>query len=33
MTAYLTLDQMKRFLRDHFEEFVNQPNAGGSRKS
>ena len=27
MTISLTLDQMKRLLKDHFEEFVNQPNA------
>lgn len=29
----LTLDQMKRFVRDHFEEFVNNRNAAVIRKN
>jgi predicted ester cyclase len=27
MATNLTLDQMKKFVRDHFEEFVNKKNA------
>jgi len=33
MTTSLTLDQMKRFVRDHFEEFVNRRNAAVIRKN
>jgi predicted ester cyclase len=29
----LTLDQMKKFVRDHFEDFVNQRNASVIRKN
>jgi hypothetical protein len=28
MATTLTLDQMKAFARDHFEEFVNRSNPG-----
>jgi predicted ester cyclase len=33
MPTNLTLDQMKRFVSDHFEEFVNKKNAGVIRKN
>jgi predicted ester cyclase len=33
MTTNLTLDQMKTFVRDHFEDFVNKRNAGVIRKN
>lgn len=33
MAASLTLDQMKQFVKDHFEDFVNKRNAGVIRKN
>lgn len=33
MTTSLTLDQMKQFVRDHFEDFVNKQNAAVIRKN
>ena len=33
MATKLTLAQMKEFVRDHFEEFVNRRNAGVIRKN
>ena len=33
MATELTLDQMKQFVRDHFEDFVNKRNAGVIRKN
>ena len=33
MATTLTLDQMKRFVRDHFEDFVNKRNAAVIRKN
>lgn len=33
MTTSLTLDQMKLFVRDHFEDFVNKRNAAVIRKN
>jgi len=33
MATTLTLDQMKAFVQDHFEEFVNRRNAGVIRKN
>jgi len=33
MPTELTADQMKQFVRDHFEEFVNKRNAGVIRKN
>jgi len=33
MATTLTPDQMKRFVRDHFEEFVNKRNAAVIRKN
>jgi predicted ester cyclase len=33
MPTELTLDQMKQFVRDHFEDFVNKRNAGVIRKN
>lgn len=33
MATKLTLDQMKRFVRDHFEDFVNKRNAAVIRQN
>src|SRR5215831_16122076 len=33
MATKLTLEQMKQFVRDHFEDFVNKRNAGVIRKN
>jgi predicted ester cyclase len=33
MATHLTLDQMKRFVGDHFDDFVNRRNAGVIRKN
>lgn len=33
MATTLTLEQMKTFVRDHFEEFVDKRNAGVIRKN
>src|SRR5215472_6420361 len=33
MATTLTLEQMKQFVRDHFEDFVNKRNAGIIRKN
>jgi len=33
MTTGLTLDQMKRFVRDQFEEFVNKRNTAVIREN
>jgi len=33
MPTNLTLDQMKRFVRDHFDDFVNKRNAAVIRKN
>lgn len=33
MATNLTPDQMKQFVRDHFEEFVNQRNVAAIRKN
>ena len=33
MATKLTLEQMKRFVRDHFEDFVNRRNAGVIREN
>ena len=33
MPTDLTLDQMKEFVRDHFEDFVNKRNAAVIRKN
>lgn len=33
MATNLTLDQMKQFVRDHFEDFVNRRNADVIRKN
>ena len=33
MATSLTLDQMKKFVRDHFDDFVNQRNASVIRKN
>ena len=33
MATTLTLEQMKQFVRDHFEDFVNKQNAGVIRKN
>ena len=33
MATDLTLDQMKKFVRDHFDDFVNQRNAAVIRKN
>jgi hypothetical protein len=32
MPTDLTLDQMKQFVRSHFEDFVNKRNAAGSKR-
>ena len=33
MASNLTLDQMKQFIRDHFEDFVNKQKAAVIRKN
>ena len=33
MATTLTLEHMKQFVRDHFEDFVNKRNAGVIRKN
>lgn len=33
MATQLTLEQMKQFVREHFEDFVNRRNAGVIRKN
>jgi hypothetical protein len=33
MATTLTLEQMKKFVRDHFEDFVNKRNAAIIRKN
>lgn len=33
MPTELTLEQVKQFVRDHFEDFVNRRNAGVIRRN